>query len=317
MIEFRCFRNDDPPRLADVWRSADLGPSAMQPMTSALLEACVFSKPYFDREGLIVAVQDGHAVGFAHAAFGPNGDHSAIDTSVGTTLLVVVVPHAEQESIGAALLDRCEDYLRRRGATVVMGGGSPGMRSFYLGLYGGADLPGILDSSPGMQDVFGRAGYEPVERIGVLRRPLAGFRPPVNRLQLAIRRSTTLRVIDEPSRRTWWEAATTTGIALRRYELRGAGEDLLGTASFWDMQPLAAAWGVSAAGLLHVGIEGPRRRQGLAHYMVAEALHDLAQEGVTLAETHVPLSNAPAVQLFTKLGFEVAAYGTMFRARPR
>jgi GNAT superfamily N-acetyltransferase len=313
VIEYRCFRNDDPPKLADLWRSAELGPSAMQPMTSALLEACVFSKPYVDREGLIVAVEDGRVVGFAHAAFGPSADHSMIDTAVGTTLLVVVVPHAEQEQIGGGLLERCEDFLRRRGATTLLGGGSAEMRSFYLGLYGGADLPGILDSTPGMQEIFRRAGYVEAERIAVLRRPLAGFRPPVNRLQLAIRRATTLRVIDEPARRTWWEAATTTGIALRRYELRGAGEDLLGTASFWDMQPLAAAWGVSAAGLMHVGIEGARRRQGLAHYLVAEALHDLAQEGVTLAEVHATVANEPAIQLFTKLGFETAERGTLFR----
>ena len=313
MIEFRCFRNDDPPRLADTWRSADLGPSAMQPVTSALLEACVFSKPYFDREGLFVAIDDGRAVGFAHAAFGPNRDHTAIDVATGTTLLAVVVPHPEQERIGDILLQRCEQYLRRRGATTLLGGGSAEMRSFYLGLYGGADLPGILDSSPGVQAIFRRAGYEESERIGVLRRPLAGFRPPVNRLQLAIRRATTLRAIDEPARRTWWEAATTTGVALRRYELRGAGDHLLGTASFWDMQPLAAAWGISAAGLLHVGIEGSRRRLGLAHYLLSEALHDLAQEGVTLAEAQVTLENEPAVQLFTKLGFETAALGTVFR----
>jgi hypothetical protein len=30
MIEIRCFRNADPPRLADVWRAADLGPAAVQ-----------------------------------------------------------------------------------------------------------------------------------------------------------------------------------------------------------------------------------------------------------------------------------------------
>ena len=72
MIAFRCFRNDDPPRLADTWRCADLGPAAVQPMTSALLEACVFSKPYFDREGLLVAVDGARVVGFAHAGFGPN-----------------------------------------------------------------------------------------------------------------------------------------------------------------------------------------------------------------------------------------------------
>ena len=313
MIEYRCFRNDDPPKLADAWRAADLGPSAMQPMTSALLEACVFSKPYFDREGLIVAVEEGCVLGFAHAAFGPTGHQESLDTSVGTTLLVVLVPHAGQLEIGAGLVKRCEDYLRRRGATTLLGGGSAGMRSFYLGLYGGADLPGILDSSPAMQEVFQAAGYAAAERIAVLRRPLAGFRPPVNRLQLAIRRSTTLHAIDEPARRTWWEAATTTGMSLRRYELRAAGGELLGSVLYWDMQPLAATLGVSAAGLMHVGIEGGRRRQGLAHYLVAESLHDLAQEGVTLAETHVAESNLPATQLFTKLGFEAAERGTLFR----
>ncbi len=58
MIEYRCFRNNDPPHLAEVWRSADLGPLAMQPMTTADLEAGVFSKPYFDRRGLIIAVEE-------------------------------------------------------------------------------------------------------------------------------------------------------------------------------------------------------------------------------------------------------------------
>jgi ribosomal protein S18 acetylase RimI-like enzyme len=313
VIEFRCFRNDDPPRLADVWRSADLGPAAMQPMTSALLEVAVFSKPYFDRHGLIVALDGERAVGFAHAAFGPSADRSGIDPTVGTTLLVAVVPHADHDAIGQGLLERCEAYLRDRGATTLLWGGSADMRSFYLGLYGGSDLPGILDSSPDMQAIFREAGYEEGERIAILRRRLAGFRPPINRLQVAIRRNTVLRVIDEPTRRTWWEAATTTDIALRRYELRNFSEEVLGSASLWDMQPLASAWGVTAAGLLHVDIEGPRRRQGLAKYLVAEAMHDLAQEGVSLMETHVATSNIAALKLFDSLGFEKTEYGIMFR----
>jgi len=313
VIDIRCFRNDDPPRLAEVWRAADLGPAAMQPMTSALLEAGVFSKPYFDREGLLVALDGDRAVGFAHAAFGPNQDRSGVDTRVGTTLLVAVVPHERQEQIGDDLLRACEAYLRGRNAGVLLGGGSAEFRSFYLGLYGGSDLPGILDSSAAMQAVFQRAGYGVGERIAVLRRPLLGFRPPVSRMQLATRRTTVLRAIDEPARRSWWEAATTTGVALRRYELLDMDEVRLGSVSFWDMQPLAGAWGVVAAGLLDVDIEGGRRRQGLAHYLVAESLHDLAQEGVTLVETHASESNAPALKLFQKLGFETAEYGTVFR----
>lgn len=313
MIEYRCFRNDDPPRLADAWRAADLGPSGLQPMTSAWLEDAVFSKPYFDRQGLIVAVEDGRVLGFAHAGFGPNPDRSALDHATGTTMLVVVAPHEDRAAIGAGLLARTEDYLRHRGANTILGGGTPDVGGFYLGLYGGSDLPGILASSPGMQDVFRRAGYAEAERIGVLRRSLAGFRPPVNRLQLAIRRSTTLRVIDEPARRTWWEAATTTGVALRRYELWNDSQSLLGSASFWDMQPLSSAWGVPAWGLLRVDVEGGRRREGLANYMVAEALHDLAQEGVAVAETQVAESNDAAARLFAKLGFEPHDSGVVFR----
>lgn len=312
MISYDCFRNDDPPQLADAWRGADLGPAALQPMTSAALEAAVFSKPYFDRHGLVVAREGERLVGFAHAAFGPNADRTAIDTSVGTTLLVVVPPHEQKTAIEDGLLARCEAYLRHRGAQTILGGGSPDEGGFYLGLYGGSDLPGILDSAPAMQDVFRRAGYREAGRIAVLRRPLAGFRPPVNRLQVAIRRATTVRVIDEPTRRTWWEAATTTGIALRRYELRGEADTLLGSASFWDVQPLAASWGLAMAGLLRIDIEGTRRRQGLANYLVAEALADLGKEGTTVVETQVAEENAAAMKLFAKLGFHATDRGTIF-----
>jgi len=284
----------------------------MQPMTTSILEAGVLSKPYFDRDGLIVAVDAGRVVGFAHAGFGPTADRAAIDTSSGSTLLVVVVPHAEEKEIGDELLRRSEAYLRERGATRLIGGGNGHFRGFYLGLYGGSDLPGILDSSPAMQQVFLRAGYRNCERITVLRRSLDGFRVPVNRLHMAIRRTTVMHVIDEPERRSWWEAATTTGVALRRYELRNKTGELLGSSTFWDMQPLSQAWGVVAAGLLHVDIEGPRRRQGLAQYLVAEAMHDLAEEGVAMVEAHTTDANVPAASLLHKLGFSQAEQGTIF-----
>ncbi|MFO0422944.1 MAG: GNAT family N-acetyltransferase, partial [Planctomycetia bacterium] len=55
------------------------------------------------------------------------------------------------------------------------------------------------------------------------------------------------------------------------------------------------------------------RRQGLGHYLEAEAIHDLEHEGVTLVETHASRSNTAAMKLFEKLGFEVAEFGTLYR----
>ena len=74
MIGYRIFRNSDPPHLADIWRTHAGRRGLMQPMTAALLEELVLSKPYFDPQGLIVATDGNHPVGFAHAAFGPTED---------------------------------------------------------------------------------------------------------------------------------------------------------------------------------------------------------------------------------------------------
>jgi len=42
-------------------------------------------------------------------------------------------------------------------------------------------------------------------------------------------------------------------------------------------------------------------------------MHDLATEGMMVAEAHVDEGNAPAVRLFDKLGFRATDHGTVFR----
>lgn len=316
MIRFRSFRNQDPPQLAALWQSAALGPLAMQPMTTAMLETAVFSKPYFDRQGLIVATDDAHdgaILGFAHAGFGPNPERTAIDRATGSIVLLVVPPHEQAAAISAGLVEEARSYLRAQGATTVLAGGGPTLGGFYLGLYGGADLAGILDSSLTMQQSFRAQGFLEHDRIVVARRPLTGFRPPIDRVQVAIRRSTQLTAIDEPDRRNWWEAALTAGICLRRYDLRARDASLLATALFWDMQPMAAACGITAAGLLDLQVAPERRREGLASYLLAEAMQDLGSEGISVVEAHAPVSNTAATGLLTKLGFEATCQGTVYK----
>ena len=52
------------------------GRGAVQLRSSYPLERFAYSKPFFDPDGLIVAVDGEQRVGFVHAGFGPNGDQN-------------------------------------------------------------------------------------------------------------------------------------------------------------------------------------------------------------------------------------------------
>jgi hypothetical protein len=116
-----------------------------------------------------------------HAGFGPTDDESAISTDLGVTSMLAVRPGPDQAQIAGELLRHSEDYLRGRGAKVLYGGAVHPLDPFYLGLYGGSELPGVLDSDPQAQEVFRTHGYREIDRTLVFQRALEGFRAPVDR----------------------------------------------------------------------------------------------------------------------------------------
>ncbi|MCA9020394.1 MAG: hypothetical protein KDA74_09650 [Planctomycetaceae bacterium] len=79
MTEFRAFHNTDPPQLLKLWHAAGLGRGAAECLSIDAFEVLIFSQPYFDPNGLIVAVEEGEVVGFVLAGFGPNKAGSALD----------------------------------------------------------------------------------------------------------------------------------------------------------------------------------------------------------------------------------------------
>ena len=69
-------------------------------------------------------------------------------------------------------MKRSEAYLRERGATELFAGPMGPLDPFYLGMYGGSDLPGFLASDPGAEAFFARHGYRPVRSSLVFQRRL-------------------------------------------------------------------------------------------------------------------------------------------------
>lgn len=315
MTEYRSFRNTDPPRLAEIWRSqGNARRGLMQPMTTAVLEHFVLAKPYFEPAGLIVATENETPIGFAHAGFGPNDDESELSTELGVTCQVVLSAAENAAQISGELLVRCEDFLRGRGAKVLYGGSLRPLNPFYLGLYGGSELPGVLDSDQDTQALFRAHNYREIDRAVLFERELQSFRPPVDRTQMLIRRSTSFTGVPDPPPRTWWEACTLSGFDRLRFELadRIKGQPLA-QATFRSTEPLSAGWGVPTMGLVELEVHSERRRQGLATYMLGEAFRALQAQGIARVQVQTMRRNTAARALYAKLGFEQIDEGAVFR----
>lgn len=312
MIEYRAFRNTDLPQLAEIWRSHSTSRGLMQPMSMAALERYVVSKPTFDPPGLVVAADEGKLVGFAHAGFGPGSEGATLSTDSGVTSLVMLRPDADL-AIGGRLLERCEQYLRGRGAKTLHGGGRYPLSPFYLGLYGGSEMSGVLESDPAANQIFTAAGYRPAGRSLVLNRDLAGFRPVVDRIQIQIRRTTRLETTVDPPATTWWDAVMFEPFERSRWALvEREGGPPLASVHFWNLETMLGTWGVRAVGIVDLEVSSQRRRRGLATNLLGAAFRQLHAQGVSLAEAHVPAENAPGLAIFHALGFNQVDATTLY-----
>ena len=117
----------------------------MQSVSAGMLEQFVFSKPYFDPDGLIVALDDQTAGRLRpRLVRTERGANRPWIRQLGTTQLLMLRPEHRDAGLADELLARSEGYLRDRGAKVLYGGGIKPLDGFYLGLYGGSELPGVL-----------------------------------------------------------------------------------------------------------------------------------------------------------------------------
>lgn len=312
VIEYRPYSNLDSPRIAEVWSAQPPQRGLAQPMSAARFEEHVTAKPYFDREGLIIAFDEEHVLGFVHAAFGPAEDHRQLATDCGVILMLLVRPRDDEQEIASALIERAEQYLRSHGAERICAGGVPPQDAFYTGLYGGCELTGVLMSDERAQQFFGAAGYTARASTVVFQRSLIGFRPPIDRQQMQIRRSTSIRSNLCPPPRDWWDAWTKATCDRTQYDLvANTGGELLASIMAWPLEPLASSWGVHAAGIFGTIASDAALNSGQLRYLVGEVLKNLESQGCTLAEIDVPEDDEQMTMLATDLGFQEVDRGAV------
>jgi len=314
VITYRSFRNTDPPALVEIWNDAFNGRGAVHLRHSTPLEHYVFAKPYFDPAGLILAVENGLGVGFIHAGFGANENDTAPSLAAGVTCMLGIRPRYRRQGIGSELLHRAEEYLRSRGATALYAGPIRPLNPFYLGLYGGSELPGFLASDEAAGPFFKKHGYRVCQTSLVFQRRLD---KPVNVADgrfAAYRNRFDLRITPRKGAGSWWQEATM-GLVEPfdfRLEDKQSGQ-LVAQTSVWEMEGFSWRWNQPSVGLTDLVVRPELRRQGLGKFLLAQMLRYLQEQFFGLVEVQTLEQNEAAVKLYRSVGFEQVDVGHAFR----
>lgn len=314
MVQYRTFRNTDPPGLVEVWTDAFSGRGALRLRHSAPLERFVFAKPYFDPQGFIVAHEGDACIGFAHAGFGPRPDESGLATERGVTCLLGVRSSHRRQGIGTELLRRCEEYLRGRGAHELSAGPLWPLCPFYFGLYGGCDMPGILASDAAAAPFLEARGYQTAESCLVLHRRLDRGISLADSRFVGLRPRFEIQVLPRAGAASWWRECVHGPIDFLEFRLvERANGQVAALAEVWEMEGFGWAWGLPTVGVRGAFVRDDVRRQGLAKFMIAHILRYMQDQYFGLVEIQTLESNEAARGLCQSLGFEPVDVGRRFR----
>jgi ribosomal protein S18 acetylase RimI-like enzyme len=314
VVHYRSFRNTDPPALMTIWNEALTGRGAVRLRNSLPLENCVFAKLYFDPAGLVVAEEDSQLVGFGHAGFGANAAESALSYAQGVICMLLVRPAWQRRGIGSELLRRCEAYLRQHGAQTIYAGAHRPLDPFYFGLYGGSDLPGVLDSDAAAGAFLRRHGYVPGPARRIYHGRLANLAKSAG-LSHPLRSRLELCVEVAPARAlTWWRNCVLGLVEPLRFRLqeRSSGATVA-SALVYELEGFSWRWNQPAIGLLEVQVEPSWRRQGLARLLLSQIFRYVHEQCFELIELQVAEDNAAGVHLCQSLGLTWVDTGRPYR----
>ncbi len=314
MIEYRTFRNTDPPYLVTVWNEALPNRGAYTLRSPAPLDRWVFSKPYFDPAGLLVACDDGHPIGFCHAGFGPNEEQTALDDATGVIAMIAVRVAQRRQHVGSELLRRAEEYLVKHGAKELFAGGIKPLNPFYFGLYGGSNSPGFLESDPAMRVFFEARGYRQAKRCLVLHRKLDQPLNVVDTRFSSLRRRFEVQATPRSRVGSWWQECMIGQLEQFEYRLdeKTTGQ-VAARALYWEMEGYGWRWNTPAAGIMDIQVRNDLRRQGVGKYLIAQLLRYLQEQYFGVAEVQASDEADAAIKMFRALGFAQVDTGYMYQ----
>jgi GNAT superfamily N-acetyltransferase len=303
-ITYRPFKNTDTPALVGLWNQAAVARGCAVVTKPSVLETHLFAKPWFDPQGIILAVDDDRQpVGAVVTGFGSTEDGRQLDTTRGVVALLMVHPQHRRKGIGGGLLGQAERYLREHGTRDARVGTTWERTPYGWGMVGGSRPAGVLQSNTGVHEFLTACGYQQSEHYLVLDRDMSRPVPMGDPRFPVLRRKYELSV--GPRKVSTWLDEALQGvhetIVFELLEL-AVGKPV-GELRAWDMGLFAIRTKVPQAGLYGFFIKPELRRQGLGKYLLCLSLQHLQEQMYGRVEVVLPAEHDGSKRMFESVGF--------------
>ena len=217
MLTVRSFRNEDPPRLLQLWKETQQRQGGCAPVLSLSLnqfQAQMLGLPMLDTQSIMLAIDDEAPVGYVHTTFVPTQDGHSFDNTTGQICFLCVDPqYSDISGAAAALIRAGENYLSGLGARKIFGGSPSPSAPFYTGFYSGGGAVGILHSDETTVNAFHVANYQIHQKTAWFHFDLRNHSPVIHVETVVYNDEFEVEINETPLAKTWWEGcAFTNGI---------------------------------------------------------------------------------------------------------
>ncbi len=310
----RSFLNTDTPSLASIWSEHHQASNSRSLCPVHCWEQCVFSKAYFRSQDFIVACDAREQlVGFIH--FGPSleADECGLSSSHGLIHRLCIVPGPDDGLIASLLVNRALASLKAQGLSYCHALGTPTESIFYLGLADGDNLIGVTASDPRLVRWLNAAGLTGQAPTECWELSLDTFRPPMDRLQISVRRTCSIgRILDE-YHPNWWVSTILGHCEQVRFHLMVRGvSNIDHEVMLW--YPDSTIRGVDSSTVRLRMPEMPDDAEDRERFicLFSEAIRQLQQERKRTVRVVATSDKPLTTQVLQRLGFRSMETGLVF-----
>ncbi|MFK8115682.1 MAG: hypothetical protein AB8B91_26035, partial [Rubripirellula sp.] len=289
--------------LTEIWRQhwSRIGPPPE--VNEARFEQAILSRTFFDSAGLLVADHEDVPSAWVHFHADPDADSKA----------VVCAVCASDTCPPELLRELFEQTLARIDAA--------GFQKTEIGVaqddlmgYGGLDPigagVGIPRHDSSVVTLLQQSGFQPSVGFVRLAVSVAGYRPPVSREGLQLRRSSRLeaqKLIHSDTR----HASSTSHLDLETHRLVDRGGAVLAEVDFWFSDAEAEVMNPTRA-VLDLKSQGTDALEPAATYLIGAAIQSFAARRISGVETVVPQQAADLQEQLKKQLFRLADEGDLW-----